>query len=59
MNLLVPYGGMNRAGENDETRKMVSDIGCIHVVPLKSIGRENWKYNQQSNKRCNEVDLNG
>jgi transposase len=53
--LVATYVIMDRA-EGDQTRQLVSDLGCIPVVPPKSNRREPWEYDQQRYKQRNEVE---
>ena len=54
--VVATYVIMDRAYEGDETRQLVSDLGCIPVVPPKSNRREPWEYDQQLYKQRNEVE---
>jgi transposase len=54
--LVTTYVIMDRGYEGDETRQLVSDLGCIPVVPPKNNRREPWEYDRQLYKQRNEVE---
>ena len=47
---------MDKAYEDDTTRKMVKDMGFIPVVPPKLNRKEPWDYDKELYKKRNEVE---
>ena len=47
---------MDKAYEDDATRKLVKDMGVIPVVPPKSNRKEPWDYDRDLYKKRNEVE---
>jgi len=47
---------MDRAYEDNETRKLAAEQGFIPVVPPKSNRKYPWKYDKELYKRRNEVE---
>ena len=47
---------MDRAYEDDATRRLAAELGCQPVVPPKSNRRQPWPYDAQRYRRRNEVE---
>lgn len=47
---------MDRAYEGNKTRKLVSDLELIPVVPPKANRLNKWAYDQQLYKKRNEIE---
>jgi len=47
---------MDRAYEDDETRRLAADLGFMPVVPPKSNRVSPWEYDRELYKRRNEVE---
>ncbi len=47
---------MDRAYEDDETRRLASDLGFTPVVPPKSSRISPWEYDRKMYRRRNEVE---
>jgi len=47
---------MDRAYEDDETRRLTADLGFTPVVPPKSNRTAPWEYDRELYKRRNEVE---
>jgi len=47
---------MDRAYEDDETRRLAADLGFTPVVPPKSNRVSPWEYDRELYKRRNEVE---
>ena len=47
---------MDRAYEGNETRQLALDLGFIPVVPPLKTRVEQWEYDREMYKRCNEVE---
>lgn len=47
---------MDKAYEDEETRKTAVEQGFIPVVPPKSNRKEPWEYDKERYKRRNEVE---
>ena len=47
---------MDKAYEDDTTRKLVKDMGFIPVVPPKLNRKEPWDYDKELYKKRNEVE---